>query len=129
MGLIREKCLSGIGTDGVRSSDSTESRLKPAIGMNASVTMLLEVREDVLIVPSQAIQIESNGDVVTIIDRDATTNIPVTIGIANGDQTEITSGLEEGQVVLVPSGSDSSAMGSSSSNRPSNVPGDGGTPR
>jgi len=128
MGLIREKCLSGIGTDGARTTDSTETRIKPAIGMNASVTMLLEIREDVVIVPSQAVQSDNSGDVVTIIDRDATINIPVSIGITNGDQTEVTSGLEEGQVVLVPGGPNSSATMSSSSNRP-NISGQRDAPR
>ena len=132
MTLIREKCLAGGPTPGNRrssSTDSTETRVKPAIGMNASVTMLLEIREDVLIVPAEAIQTENGNDVVTVIGQDATTKIPVTTGITNGDQIEIISGLDEGQVVRIPGASNPSIPTSSPSSGSTGRPEQRGAPR
>ncbi len=129
--LIQEKCFSGSATGGNSRTGSTRTRVKPAIGMNASVTMLLEIKEDVLIVPAQAIQSDKGREVVTLLGQDqmTTTSVPVSIGITNGDQTEIISGLEEGQVVLIPGASDASIPISSPSNDSTDRPGQRGAPR
>ena len=131
MNLVREKCFSGSATGGNSRTGSTGTRVKPAIGMNASVTMLLEIKENVLIVPSQAIQSDKGREVVTLLGQDqmTTTSVPVSIGITNGDRTEIISGLEEGQVVLIPGASDASIPISSPSNGSTNRPGQRGAPR
>ena len=129
--LIREKCFSESATGGNSRTGSTGTRVKPAIGMNASVTMLLEIKENVLIVPAQAIQSDKGREVVTLLGQDqmTTTSVPVSIGITNGDRTEIISGLEEGQVVLIPGASDASIPISSPSNGSTNRPGQRGAPR
>jgi len=129
--LIRGKCFSGSATDGNSHTESTGTRVKPAIGMNASVTMLLEIKEDVLIVPAQAIQSDKGREVVHLLGQDqmTTTSVPVSIGITNGDQTEIISGLEEGQVVLIPGATDASIPISSPSNGSTDGPGQRGAPR
>jgi len=62
-------------------------------------------------------------------DQMTTTSVPVSIGITNGDRTEIISGLEEGQVVLIPGVSDASIPISSPSNGSTNRPGQRGAPR
>ena len=132
MSLIREKCLSGSTSGGSRSigsTDSAETRVRPAIGMNASVTMLLEIKEDVLIVPARAVQNDKGSEAVTVMGQETTISVPVTTGITNGNQTEIISGLEEGQVVLIPRAPNSSVPMSSSSNRPTNISGQRGAPR
>ena len=131
MSLIREKCFSESATGGNSRTGSTGTRVKPAIGMNASVTMLLEIKENVLIVPAQAIQSDKGREVVTLLGQDqmTTTSVPVSIGITNGDRTEIISGLEEGQVVLIPGASDASIPISSPSNGSTNRPGQRGAPR
>ena len=131
MNLIREKCFSGSVTGGDSRTGSTGTRVKPAIGMNASVTMLLEIKEDVLIVPAQAIQSDKGREFVTVLgqDRMATDRVPVSIGITNGNQTEIISGLGEGQVVLIPGSSDVSIPISSPSNGSTDRPGQRGGPR
>ena len=131
MNLVREKCFSGSANGGNSRTGSTRTRIKPAIGMNASVTMLLEIKENVLIVPAQAIQSDKGREVVTLLGQDqmTTTSVPVSIGITNGDRTEIISGLEEGQVVLIPGASDASIPISSPSNGSTNRPGQRGAPR
>ena len=131
MNLVREKCFSGSANGGNSRTGSTRTRIKPAIGMNASVTMLLEIKENVLIVPAQAIQSDKGREVVTLLGQDqmTTTSVPVSIGITNGDRTEIISGLEEGQVVLIPGASDASIPISSPSNGSTDRPGRRGAPR
>ena len=130
MGQIREECISGGGRP-ANLNDSNGTRIKPAIGMNASVTMLLEIKEDVLIVPTRAIQSDNGREVVTVISQDqtTTTNVRVRTGITNGDQTEIISGLEEGQVVLLPGASGASIPISDPSDRSTNRPRQRGAPR
>ncbi len=129
--LVREKCFSGSATGGNSRTGSTRTRVKPAIGMNASVTMLLEIKEDVLIVPAQAIQSDKGREVVTLLGQDqmTTTSVPVNIGITGGDRTEIISGLEEGQVVLIHGASDASIPISNPSNGSTDRPGQRGAPR
>ncbi len=134
MGQIREECISGNVTGGGRPAnlnDSNGTRIKPAIGMNASVTMLLEIKEDVLIVPTRAIQNDNGREVVTVMSQDqtTTTNVRVRTGITNGDQTEIISGLEEGQVVLLPGASGASIPISDPSDRSTDRPRQRGAPR
>ena len=91
--------------------------------------MLLETKEDVLMVPSQAIQSDNGREVVTVLSQETTISVAVNTGITNGDKTEIISGLEEGQVVLIPGAPNTSVPMSSSSNRPTNMPGQRGAPR
>jgi len=134
MGQIREECISGNVTEGGRPANLNNSNgtsIKPAIGMNASVTMLLEIKEEVLIVPTRAVQRDNGREVVTVMSQDqtTTTNVRVRTGITNGDQTEIISGLEEGEVVLLPGASNASIPISNPSNRPTNRPGQRGAPR
>ena len=134
MGQIREECISGNVTGGGRPAnlnDSNGTRIKPAIGMNASVTMLLEIKEDVLIVPTRAVRSDNGREVVTVMSQDqtTTTNVRVRTGITNGDQTEIISGLEEGQVVLLPGASGASIPISDPSDRSTNRPRQRGAPR
>ena len=132
MGLIREKCLSVGATGRDRSAgsiDATGTRVKPAIGMNASVTMLLEIKENVLLVPAQAVQSDKGNEVISVSGQGSTIRVPVRIGITDGNKTEIISGLEEGQVVLIPSTPNSSVSMSGSSSRPTNVSGQRGAPR
>jgi multidrug efflux pump subunit AcrA (membrane-fusion protein) len=93
--------------------------------------MLLEIKEDVLIVPTRAVQSNNGREVVTVMSQDqtTTTNVRVRTGITNGDQTEIISGLEENQVVLLPGASVASIPISDPSDRPTNRPGQRGAPR
>jgi multidrug efflux pump subunit AcrA (membrane-fusion protein) len=75
----------------------------PVPGMNATVTIIIDQRQDVLVVPSTAIQSEGRDSVVDIQNEDgSTTRQVVETGLSDGTNTEITSGLEEGQIVIIP---------------------------
>jgi len=79
------------------------------VGMTANAELELARRENTLLVPNGAIQVDrSNGTYSVILVQ---TNeqglplyetIPVTIGLRDGNNTEIITGLEEGDEVLIP---------------------------
>jgi multidrug efflux pump subunit AcrA (membrane-fusion protein) len=72
--------------------------------MNATVTIVVEQAQDVLMVPDSAIQSEGPSSVVEVQKDDGSTEkVAVQTGLSDGTNTEITSGLDEGQTVIVPS--------------------------
>jgi macrolide-specific efflux system membrane fusion protein len=72
-------------------------------GMTANVTFLLKKKEDVLTLPLSAIQFKKDSPFVLVKDaKGKPEEVLVAIGDSDGSNTEITSGLDEGQTVLVP---------------------------
>jgi len=87
----------------------------PVPGMNATVTIIIDQRQNVLTVSSTAIQSEGRESVVEIQNEDgSTTRQVVETGLTDGTNTEITSGLEEGQTVIIPTLTASTSTGSQS---------------
>lgn len=73
------------------------------LGMTANANILIANRENVLIVSNRAIRAAGNSRLVTLRRDDGTTQeVEVKIGMANDQETEIVSGLSEGQVVVIP---------------------------
>jgi RND family efflux transporter MFP subunit len=72
-------------------------------GVTADVKLVYERRTDVLTVPSLAVTTTDGTSTVTVQDAEGTTStVDVTVGETSGNLTEITSGLAEGdEVVLV----------------------------
>lgn len=94
------------------STGNSEGRLKP--GMTAEVTIIVADRKDVLSVPTAAVRFippsnadiveppESNSLVVWVpADNGGIEALPVEIGDSDQNFTEIVSGLEQGQEVIV----------------------------
>ena len=87
---------------------NTDHRLWP--GQYASVRLRLGEQQNVMVVPSQAVQSGQEGPFVFIVNADKTVDVrQVTVGQAVNDQTEIIRGLSigetvvtDGQVSLVP---------------------------
>ena len=74
------------------------------IGMSGDLTIATKTREDVLLVPSASIEKKDDKTVVRVLDeRGHITEAPVTVGMhdAVNDLTEITSGLQEGDTVIL----------------------------
>ncbi|MHB9033992.1 MAG: efflux RND transporter periplasmic adaptor subunit, partial [Anaerolineae bacterium] len=59
--------------------------------------------DNVLLLASKAIKRDAQGTYVLVQTPAGSRRVNVTIGITNGTQTEITSGLKEGDVVLLSS--------------------------
>jgi membrane fusion protein, multidrug efflux system len=77
-----------------------DDRLWPGDFVNARV--LVEVKRDVLAIPSPAIQRGPDGIFTWVVKKEGTVEPrPVKVGPATGDQTIITSGLSEGERVVV----------------------------
>jgi HlyD family secretion protein len=78
-----------------------KSLLKPE--MTANVEVLAAARDNVTHVPVEAIVRKAGGkQMVTVVKDDGTKEeTAVTVGISDGNRTEVTGALEEGQAVLV----------------------------
>ncbi len=82
---------------------SPTASAQPVAGMNASVTIIVDQAQDVLMVPSSAIQRDGQNEVVNVQNDDGSTGRQtVTTGLTNGTSTEISDGLTEGQTVIIP---------------------------
>lgn len=76
-------------------------------GMSATITIIAMDVQNVLLVPSNAIQRAAEGNVVEVVTADnQIEERAVEIGASNGQQTEIVSGLAEGEKVEVKMSSD-----------------------
>jgi len=83
--------------------DDPGDRLR--VGMSADAELILEEHENVLIVPEGAILYEEEKTFVNVQDEsipEGFRKVEITKGISDGLNTEVLSGLEEGQVVIMP---------------------------
>lgn len=84
----------------VRLVDTTE-RLRP--GMTATIHLAAVLRQNVLLVPEQAVRIVGERAFVTVIHDGKREEREVTLGLRSGGMVEVAVGLAEGeQVVLAP---------------------------
>lgn len=93
--------------------------------MSGNVEVQADRREDVLILPNEAIQFGRDGYFVEVPSKDpntSNTRVQVKTGLTDGLNTEILEGLEEGKEVAAPSG-----MVSRFARGPGGEPGAGGS--
>jgi len=69
-------------------------------GLNGTVKIVINQRTDVLVLPVEAIQEDSNGTYVTLVGSEQV-KTPVTLGISDGVMVEIVSGLSAGDQVVI----------------------------
>jgi len=112
--------ISQIGTvqSGVVFYDTTISLVSPDTelrdGMSATAEIILQSRENVLLIPNRAIRGSLDHPVVavamteTIRSKDDVEARPVTLGLSDGIYTEVLSGLQEGDRVVLPAEKNSS---------------------
>jgi len=74
-------------------------RLRPE--MTTSVTIFLDRRQDVLAVPSKAVQREQGKTMVYVLERGRAKPREIKVGWRDGRWIEVVSGLDEGETVLV----------------------------
>ncbi len=77
-------------------------------GLTVTVSILVEARNDVLLVPNAAITHQGGQAYVQVMSPDSVIEErSITIGISNWQYTEVTDGLREGEEVVVPQGTTS----------------------
>jgi len=86
----------------VQTPATVSGDLKLAEGMTVTVSILTAERNNVLLVPTQAIISQGGKTFVQVLKDSATEERPVQTGISNWQFTEIASGLSEGEQVVVP---------------------------
>jgi HlyD family secretion protein len=72
------------------------------VGMSATAAVETSRADNAVIVPSLAVRTAGGQATVTVLGPDGSTQsvVPVTVGITNGSQTQITSGLTAGTTVV-----------------------------
>lgn len=101
--------VTSINTIGVTSSgvttyptvislDTENKEILP--NMSASASIIIQVKDNVLMVPSGAVQNQNGETVVRVLDNGKITYATVVTGISSDSQIEIISGLNEGQTVV-----------------------------
>ncbi|MBI2304188.1 MAG: HlyD family efflux transporter periplasmic adaptor subunit [Chloroflexi bacterium] len=83
--------------------DFTEKDKAPAaVRMGGDVLFNLKIKRDVLLVPSRAILASGQQQYVEAVAGGKIDRIQVKAGVTDGNQTEVLSGLREGQVIRIP---------------------------
>jgi hypothetical protein len=71
-------------------------------GMNAYITFVQMEKKDVLLIPNRAVFMEDGLQYVNVVKADGSyEKRKIVGGLSNGSQTEVMSGLEEGETVAV----------------------------
>lgn len=75
-------------------------------GMSANVEIVKKRRENVLVLPAEAVKREERGDVVLVEEMPGEPPFErvVETGISDGSMTEIVSGLKESDIIIIPGG-------------------------
>lgn len=74
------------------------------VGMTAEASVVVESRQDVLVIPNAYIRLDRQrgGAFVNVVQPDnSLLEVPVTLGLQGQDRSEITSGLHTGDVIAV----------------------------
>ena len=96
------KVAAGVVLYEVKIGFEVPSNFELKAGMSASVDIIINEKNNILLVPDRAITKDSQGNpVVKIKVNEEIEERPVTTGISDGLQTEILEGLNEGEVVVV----------------------------
>ena len=89
--------------------DEGGDNVRPAPGMNGAAVVTTEEKPNVLGVPNQAIRRRGNNDVVDVlVDGKPETRV-IRTGTSDATNTEVTSGLETGDLVILPGSAGSPA--------------------
>lgn len=103
-GKVAKISMEGTNQSGVTTYDVTiklDDRKSLMSGMNVDVEILSDSRENVLVVPIDAVHKLSGEYMVTVKDSSGNkSDVKVELGLATKDKVEITSGLNEGDIIV-----------------------------
>jgi macrolide-specific efflux system membrane fusion protein len=69
--------------------------------MAANVDITAQRKDNVLILPNRAFETVGTRQYVTVLDNGKTTKVEVETGLSNTTDTEVVSGVNDGQVVVI----------------------------
>jgi macrolide-specific efflux system membrane fusion protein len=78
--------------------DDTNDGILP--NMSATANIITATKDNVLLIPSAAVHTTNGTSTVSVLQNGQPTAVEVTIGDASDSQTEIVSGLSEGQTII-----------------------------
>lgn len=78
-----------------------EQRRRLAVGMSASLSIVVHERADAVVLPAQAVRNENGQRVVRVREGARVVSRPVELGISTPDGVEIRSGVNPGEVVVL----------------------------
>jgi hypothetical protein len=112
----------GQATGQIPSGEATQAQnAQLREGLTVTVTVMVARANDVLVVPNAAVTTQGGKSYVTVVNADGTTQpVEVQTGLSDWENTEITSGLNEGDKVSVPLSA--APATSASQNRPGGPP-------
>jgi len=119
-----------------RPQSTSGSQALPAVtqavqlreGMSVTVSIVITQKNNVLLVPNQAISRQGGKNVVNVLKNGLTELRPITTGISDWQYTEATDGLSEGEQVIIPK-TTATTTTSGQQRQPSLLPGRGGMVR
>jgi len=89
----------GVVSYGVKIAlDTEKAEIKP--GMSVTADIITDAKQDVLLVPNSAVQSQQNENFVQVMENNTPRSQQVEIGLVNDTNTEIVSGLKEGDIVV-----------------------------
>jgi RND family efflux transporter MFP subunit len=107
-GFIRQMPLTGAAAGAVQQEDRltriglTDEMSDLELGELATLTIILEEREEVLWLPPAALRAFQGRNFVVVQDGDVQRRVDVRLGIQSDDRVEILEGLAPGQIVVGP---------------------------
>ena len=93
----------GASPSGIPPAGVVQQSVNLKDGLSATVNIVIQEKDSVLMIPSRAISRQGRTTTVQIVKGTATEAQTVQIGITDGTNTEVTSGLNEGDQVMIQS--------------------------
>lgn len=84
-------------------ASNPEDKLQP--GMTAQLKMIVDIHQNAIVIPDSAIIVQDDKNFVYVVEDNKAKLTPVTIGLQNDDQVEITESVIDGKNIIV-SGTD-----------------------
>jgi HlyD family secretion protein len=103
--------LDNFTAGGRRTTSASGTPVALKQGLSASVSITIQEKANVLIVPIRAVTTSGGKSTVQVVNGAATEAVTVTTGLSDSSNIEITSGLSDGQTVMVKASGTTSSSG------------------
>ena len=98
-GVVNYPVTIALDQPSASAAPSASQQIRPS--MTANVTIVVEQRDNILLVPNRAVKTTGRQKIVNVVVGGKPTSVNVTLGMSGDTQSEVVSGLNEGDVVQV----------------------------